>query len=127
MRLKNLCIAMCLVASPMVSLADDRPDHYAGEKAETLEEALANLRTYSDKLSDLVEGESVDSDKLYSVHKITYTLENALQTVQDELQALAETLESVHIASERGETTTVAEDSRVFLEKTRILLQQTPR
>lgn len=127
MRLKNLCLLLCLALSPAISLADERPEHYSGEKAETLEEALENLRTYSDKLATIVQDESFDSEHLNSVHEITYTLENALQTVEEELQQLAETLESVHIASEQGETTTVAEDSRIFLEKTRMLLQQKPR
>ncbi|TCO71771.1 DUF6746 family protein [Chromatocurvus halotolerans] len=127
MRLKHLSLLLCLAISPAISLADDRPDHYSGEKAESLEEALENLRTYSDKLSTLVEDESFDSEHLNAVHELTYTLENALETVEGELQQLAETLESVHVASEQGETTTVAEDSRIFLEKTRVLLQQMPR
>lgn len=127
MRLKNLCLLLCLALSPAISLADDRPEHYSGEKAETLEEALKNLRTYSDKLSDLVQDDAFGSEHLNAVHELTYTLENALETMEEELEQLAETLESVHIASEQGETTTVADDSRVFLEKTQVLLQQVPR
>lgn len=30
--------------TPLLSIADDRPEHYSGENAETLQEALENLQ-----------------------------------------------------------------------------------
>ncbi len=126
MNLKDLCVIACITMTPLLSLADDRPGHFSGEKAETLEEALKNLHEYSDKLGAIVHADSFGTDQLHSVHEITYTLENALQTLEEELKRMAETLESVHIASEHGETNTVEEDSMIFLEKTRVLLQRMP-
>jgi len=127
MNFKKLCIFACITMVPLLSFADDRPGHYSGEKAETLQEALKNLHEYSDKLGAIVHADSFGTDQLHSVHEMTYTLENALQTLEKELQQMTETLESVHIASEQGETSTVEEDSMIFLEKTRVLLQRVPQ
>ncbi len=126
MHLKALSLFICLITAPGLALADDRPEHYSGETSETLEEALQNLRDYSDELASIVQKDDFDSGRLHSVHEITYTLENALQRLDKELEQLAETLESVHLASERGETDTVAQDSAIFIRKTRLLLQQAP-
>lgn len=127
MNLKNLLLFTCIAVAPALALADDRPEHYPGEEAATLREALENLHEYSGQLAAIIQDDDFGIERLHAVHEITYTLENALQTLEKELQQLAETLESVHIASERGETNTVVDDSRMFLENTRVLLQQMPR
>lgn len=125
MHLKTLTLSICLLTASGLALSDERVEHYSGEKAETLTEAIANLRDYRQELAAIVEGDDFGSERLHTVHEITYSLENALQTVNSELQKLAETLESVHLASERGETETVARDGAMFIEKTGVLLQLT--
>lgn len=126
MQLTTFALVVCLVATSAFALADDRPEHYSGEKVETLEGALENLREYSGRLASIVQGDDFGADRLQSVHEITYSLENALERIEKELEQLAETLESVHIASEHGDTDTVSRDTAVFIEKTRVLLQRAP-
>lgn len=80
--------------------ADDAVDHFEARPSDTLEQAIANFTRYNARLATVLEGE-LDAQAMTEIHKLTYTLEVALEKIEDELDELAETLEEVHIASER--------------------------
>lgn len=99
--------------------ADERVEHFEGEPAQTLTEALDNLSTYNARLATIVDQESLSSQDLLEVHRLTYTLENALGKLREEMNDLAETLETVHLASERAQPDTVKTAGREYLETAR--------
>lgn len=92
-------------------------DHYEGKKADTLEEAVTNLREYNGRLEALLDKEELSADDHAQVHRLSYTLENALKRIEEELPGIAADLESVHLASERQEAETVRSDGRKYLEQ----------
>lgn len=97
------------------SFASERPDHYAGKKAETLEEAVERLDNYSDRLEDLLEKGPLSAREMADIHKMTYTLENALETIRESLEGTAAALEEVHLASETQDEDTVKNSGQRFL------------
>jgi phage terminase small subunit len=98
---------------------DDRPDHFEGEPSRTLEEALQNFSEANARLAEIVGQDSPDTQAVFEVHQLTYTLENAVDKIRDEMEDLAEVLEEVHKASERNDGETVTARGRVYLEKAR--------
>ena len=123
MKARGLIVAALItLASPAIT-ATERPDHFRGEAAETLPEAVSNFSEYNEKLSALVEKDELTAAELHEVHELTYTLENALAKIQDELEDLAETLEEVHIASEKSDATTVKSKGSEYLETSRQLVE----
>ena len=122
-RIASLTLAFALpLALALPALAEDRPDHYEAEQAETVEQALANLHEYNAKLASLVEKEALTPEELNQVHLLTYTLENALKRLRDEHERLAEVLEEVHVASEALDTDTVQRNGREYLERAQRLV-----
>lgn len=97
-------------------------DHYSGKEADTLEEAVSNLREYNARVADLLDKDELTGDDLAKVHELSYTIENALARIRTELGTMADTLETVHLGSERGEKETVRDNGRVFLERSRTLI-----
>lgn len=97
---------------------EPRIDHYSGEPADSMPQALDNLAGYNAKLQALLAEDEVD---LHTVHELTYTLENALQRVQADLADAAEALEEVHLASEAADADTVKARGADYLEATRPL------
>lgn len=95
-----------------------RPDHYEGEPAESMEQALANLGEYNARLQALLAEDEVD---LHTVHELSYTLENALHRIQAELEEAAVALEDVHVASEDADADTVKARGQAWLQATRAL------
>jgi hypothetical protein len=114
-----LAAVSLLLSTPVV--ASD-VDHYEGKKAETLEEAVTNLREYNGRLEALLDKEELSAEDHAAVHELSYTLENALQRIEKELPGIAADLESVHLASERLEDETVRGDGRRYLERTHTLI-----
>lgn len=105
-----------IVLLPVTHADDERPEHFKGEPAETLEQALANFREYNDKLAEVLARDELTAKDLYEVHQLTYTLENALERIRDEYEGLAETLEEVHIASEHNDNETVKSRGQAYLD-----------
>ncbi|MBL1376924.1 DUF6746 family protein [Zobellella iuensis] len=101
--------------------AETRPDHYQGEPAETLEQAVANFSEYNAKLAELLAGELTPA-ALNEVHQLTYTLENALAKINEETATLAQTLEEVHIASESNQPQVVKDRGQAYLAVSRTLI-----
>ena len=97
-------------------------DHFEGKASDTLPQAVANFSEYNDKLEAVLEGE-LTPEAMNEVHRLTYTLENAIARMSEELDSLAETLEEVHLASESADTETVSEQGPAYLEKSRDLVK----
>jgi len=112
-------VTFILLAGAPAPHADERVEHFKGKSAETLAEAVENFSTYNDKLAAIVEQESISPQDMLEVHRLTYTLENALGKLREEMKALAETLETVHLASERAQPDTVRSAGRNYLETAR--------
>ncbi|MGM0564128.1 MAG: DUF6746 family protein [Pseudomonadota bacterium] len=111
----HLSALLALSALSFSLLASERPDHFSGKKAETLEEAVEHLDEYGDRLEDLLEKEDLSASEMADIHQLTYTLENALQTVKKSLEGTAATLEEVHLASETMDKDTVKNSGQQFL------------
>lgn len=111
----NAGIAVMLGALSVSALAEERPDHFQGKKAESLGQAVAYLEVYGERLEDILEKDELSASDMAEVHQLTYTLENALQTVRESLKGTAATLEEVHLASETMDKETVKERGRRFL------------
>ena len=113
-RLIPTALASALAFLPLAT-ADERPDHFKGEPAPTLEAALKNLADYNDKLAALIKKKEMEPEDLLEVHQLSYTLENALVKLRQEQELLAELLEEVHLASESGDSKTVAASGAAYL------------
>ena len=98
--LLNLLSTLLLAGAAGNLLADDRVDHFEGEPAATLEQAVANFSDYNARLAEVLARDELTAADLVTVHELTYTLENALGKINAELATLSETLEALHLASE---------------------------
>lgn len=120
------CLTLSTIAAALMfsmpALADDDYDHFKGEPSETLEQAVANVSEYNNRLEKVLAGE-LTPEAMNEVHQLTYTLENALDKLDDELDDIAERLEEVHQASEYADPDTVKQQGAVYLEKSRALIQ----
>lgn len=105
-----------------LAFADDDYEHCKGEPSKTLEQAVANLSEYNNRLEKVLAGE-LTPEAMNEVHQLTYTLENALGKMDDELEDIAERLELVHKASERADPDTVKKEGAVYLEKSRTIVK----
>ncbi len=103
------------------SMADDRVDHFAGEPAETLDQALANFSEYNTRLEAVLEKETLDFPDMRVIHELTYTLENALEKIREDMAVLAETLEALHLASETGDEDGSRRHGEAYLETARLI------
>jgi len=108
--------ALLALSLSATAVADERPDHYSGERSDTLEQALANLADYNGQLEAILAKDELGPEDTAKIHELTYTLENALARIESEVEALEETLEEVHVASERYEVETVRTQGRKYLD-----------
>ncbi|SOB77275.1 hypothetical protein SAMN04488490_3072 [Marinobacter sp. LV10R510-11A] len=113
-------IAASLLIATAVFAGDS--DHFKGEPAKTLEQAVANFSEYNNKLEHVLTGD-LTPEAMNEVHQLTYTLENALQKLDDEIDKLEETLEKVHKASERADTNTVRSAGEQYLTTSRNIVK----
>lgn len=116
----SFAIAALLVAAP--ALADDDTEHFKGQPADTLEQAVSNFSEYNQKLENVLSGD-LTPETMNEVHQLTYTLENALEKLDDEIDNLADTLEQVHKASERADTDTVRSAGEQYLNNSRKIIK----
>lgn len=123
MKLPSMTVFSCCFALTLPVFADDRPSHYEGEPAATLEQAVANFSEYNARLETILDRGELDSGDLHEVHRLTYTLENALEKLREEMEDLAEVLEEVHIASENADPETVQSRGRSYLETSRQIIR----
>jgi len=114
---RNLTLVAAALMFSLPALAEDY-EHYEGEPAETLEQAVTNFSKYNNKLDKMLAGE-LTPEAMNEIHQLTYTLENALGKLNEEFADLAERLELVHKASEHADPETVKFEGSVYLEKSR--------
>ncbi|MEE4295221.1 MAG: DUF6746 family protein [Wenzhouxiangella sp.] len=115
------CLMIC-AGMAYASDDDDRVDHFKGKPAETVAEALENFREANDRLAEIIAMDNPDTQAVFEVHQLTYTLENALEKIRDELEDVADVLEEVHVASERNDGETVKKRGVVYLETAQQIL-----
>lgn len=113
--------ALALTAAP--AIADDRPEHYQGEASATLEEAFVNLAEYNTRLRAILDKGEVQGDDFNEIHRLTYTLENALGRIEDELEELEDDLEEIHQASEKGDSKRIETYAPRYFDRAEQLLQ----
>ncbi|RBP29718.1 hypothetical protein DET50_10968 [Marinobacter pelagius] len=114
---RNLTLVAAALMFSLPALAEDY-EHYEGEPAETLEQAVTNFSKYNNKLDKLLAGE-LNPEAMNEIHQLTYTLENALNKLNGEFDDLAERLELVHEASEYADPETVEREGSIYLQKSR--------
>lgn len=121
-QIASIALLASLLVAP-ISHADERPDHFKGEPAETLEQAVANLAEYNARLAAIIEKEALSDADHAEIHELTYTLENALGRIREELAVMAEDLEAVHLASEERADEVIAEKAPAYLSAARKLTE----
>jgi len=112
-----------LLAFSFASASDERVDHFEGEAAETLKQAVSNFSEYNTRLAEILDKDELTLDDHGHIHELTYTLENALGKISEELDELAETLESLHLASEHIDDETVRESGSEYLSTARKIIE----
>ncbi len=119
--LKLICIALLTIANccSLSAWASDRPDHFQGEPAETIEQALANFSEYNARLATLLEQDELSMADLALVHQLTYTLENALERIEIDLDKLSEALEALHLSSETANIEAARNNAENYLKAAR--------
>jgi len=123
--MRNALLAITLATTGLLFAAPAAAaevEHYEGKEAKTLEQAVANLREYNQRLAALLDKEELTAAELEQVHRLTYTLENALKRINTELGSIAGNLETVHLASERQEPDTVRSKGRAYLQQVDTLI-----
>lgn len=94
---------------------ENQPSHFQGRPAKTDEQARQNLQEYNAKLRSLLDKQELTASDLSTIHRISYTLENAIQQLDPEVDWIAQYLEAVHLASERIERDTVRKKGQAYL------------
>lgn len=105
------------------SVSASEAEHYEGKKAESLEQAVALFKEYNAKLEKILAKRPLDGKQMERVHKLTYTLENALGKMNSEMLSLTQTLEKIHKASERRDGDTVTNKGDAYLSTARTLTE----
>ena len=118
----KLTTAAAALVFALPTFADDTYEHFNGEPAKTLEQAVANFSEYNTRLEKMLAGE-LTPQTMNEVHQLTYTLENALGKLDSELADIAERLEKVHKASEHADPDTVKKQGMVYLDKSRTIVK----
>ena len=112
----TVSVGLLMVASAPSWSDTDRVEHFAGESAESLDEALSHVDQYNRRLDELIAAGEVSAETSYQVHQLTYTLENALMRLEEELTAVKDTLERVHLASEANQGDVIEREGKRYLE-----------
>lgn len=107
--------------------SDDRVEHFQGQSADTIEQALMNLEQSNARLSEILNAGELDTETSYEIHQLTYTLENALERLETELEVLQEHLEAVHLASEANDTETQTVQGGAYLRLSEALFPNSTR
>jgi len=115
-------IATVVISILGVPALAEAPEHFEGEPAETLEQAVANFSEFNRQLETLLHGD-LDPRTMQEIHKLTYTLENAVDRLETELDEIAGMLESVHVAAEQSDRRVVREQGAAYLEKCRTIIR----
>ena len=123
--MKQCLTAVLLLSSVLLSTqvsASERPDHFKGKPADTLEQAVANFSEYNQKLKAVLAGELTPL-AMAEIHELTYTIEVALEKIHTETGKLKVTLEEVHIASEHMDMATAKSSGDAYIEAAQTLVK----
>nr|WP_299242475.1 DUF6746 family protein [uncultured Halomonas sp.] len=120
---KLLLAMLCTGLLATAVYADERPEHFEGKAANTLDEAVTNVSEANGQLAKLLDQDELSNNDLASIHELSYTLENALEKIEDELDSIAEDLEEVHQGSETNEPERVRTHGAAYLEAARTLIK----
>lgn len=103
-----------------VAQADEeqRYEHFKGQPAKNLDQALFNLANFNAKLEEIMAKDELTPNDMATIHQLSYTLENALQRLDEEVDTMQAVLEEVHLASESMDYETVQKQGKVYLEST---------
>lgn len=115
-------LALCALSPAFAD--SERPDHFQGAEPTTLGEAFTLLREHNTQLAAIVEQDALSASDMTEIHRLSYTLENALERIEDEVEALAERLEEVHVASEEMDRDTVRRSAPEYLSGSDVFLQR---
>ncbi|QOR37314.1 hypothetical protein HNO52_01415 [Billgrantia diversa] len=97
-------------------------EHFEGEAADTLSQAVANFSETNQQLAELLAQDELSIENLGTIHELTYTLENALEKINEEADAMAVNLEEVHLGSETGDFERVQSHGADYLEAAQTLV-----
>lgn len=116
MKVINYLAAAALSFGVATMAKAETVEHFKGETAESLEDAVTHFKRYNQRLESLLNKDSMSAEDVTKVHELTYTLENALAKINEELDKLAATLEEVHLASEKYDAKAVKEHGDSYME-----------
>jgi hypothetical protein len=121
---KGLNILVLMISGLLVcnAMADERPDHFKGKPADTLQQAVSNFSEYNQKLKNLLAAE-LTPQSMAEIHQLTYTIEVALEKIHTETGKLKVTLEDVHIASEHLDMATAKRSGDAYIEAAQTLVK----
>ncbi|MCX4189779.1 DUF6746 family protein [Methylophaga sp. OBS3] len=109
-------VAAAILSFGVVTLSYADPvEHFQGKPAENLAEAVNNFNAGNQRLAKLMDKESLTAADVAAIHKLTYTLENALAKINADLDQLAVTLEAIHLGSEEGDVEKVSVETTKYL------------
>ncbi len=119
--LKSMAFATLLASSSVWAQQVD-VQHFVGKPANSAAEARANLKETHPKLEAILKRQKIDDDAMHEVHRLTYTLENAIHRLRAELEAAAESLEALHQSSEYMKADEAREHGKRYLEQIRAIV-----
>ncbi len=93
----------------------DPVEHFQGKEAESLAQAVSNFSKGNQRLDKLLKQASLSAGDIAAIHKLTYTLENALAKINADLDQLALTLEELHLGSEDNDAERVKKEGDKYL------------
>jgi uncharacterized protein (DUF342 family) len=119
---KMMFTTLCSLLLATAAQAEERPEHFEGESADTLAEAVANFSETNRELADLLAQDELSNADLGTIHELTYTLENALAKIDEELDTMSVDLEEVHLGSETADRERVRSHGAAYLEAAQTLV-----
>ncbi|NIC06997.1 DUF6746 family protein [Billgrantia bachuensis] len=118
--LHSVLLSGLMVAA--IAQASTPTEHFEGEPADTLSQAVANFSETNQQLAELLAQDELSIEDLGTIHELTYTLENALEKINEEADAMAVNLEEVHLGSETGDFERVQSHGADYLEAAQTLV-----
>lgn len=120
----GLATFITVAVQPAQAQDEQRYEHFKGQPAKNLDQALFNLANFNAKLEEIMAKGELSPNDMATIHQLSYTLENALQRLDEEVDTMQEVLEEVHLASESMDYETVKEQGKVYLEATGKLVKK---
>lgn len=120
----GLATFITVAVQPAQAQDEQRYEHFKGQPAKNLDQALFNIANFNAKLEEIMAKGELSPNDMATIHQLSYTLENALQRLDEEVDTMQEVLEEVHLASESMDYETVKKQGKVYLEATGKLVKK---